>query len=150
WRNKSRGYRARLHAAGGSAAPAGCAATATTAAAPAASSTGAGASPASASELVRAWLNAPGSRAPTPARAGEGGAEGDGRGRPRAPMAGAAPSTSQRLVPLPRYAGEDAEGASFSQPFPVNAAAPTPQSSWPGLTRQVERRTGARIAQCSS
>ena len=40
--------------------------------------------------------------------------EGGGRGRPRAPMAGPAPSTSQRLVPLPRYAGEDAEGASFS------------------------------------
>src|SRR6185437_15314064 len=49
-------------------------------------------------------------------KAGEGGAEGDGRGRPHTPVVGAAPSTSQRLVPLPRFAGEDGGGAGRSMP----------------------------------
>jgi hypothetical protein len=51
--------------------------------------------------------------------AGEGGAEGDGRGRPYTPAIAAAPSTSQRLVPLPRCAGEDGGGASSSASPPT-------------------------------
>jgi hypothetical protein len=47
--------------------------------------------------------------------AGEGGAEGDGRGRPYTPALAAAPSTSQRLVPLPRFAGEDGGGAKIER-----------------------------------